>query len=107
MLAYFFTHWPLESISPDEYEAALRAFQHSLAANPPQGFQQSWVLAVQQLPWANRSRAAYEDWYLVDDFTALGIINEAAVNTPHMDTHNVAARMAANGKGGDIVRVHV
>lgn len=100
MLAYFFTHWPLESVAPADYEAALQAFQQSLAMNPPQGFQQSWVLAVQGLSWANRGQAAYEDWYLVDDFAALGIINEAAVNAPHAETHNVAAHMASNGKGG-------
>jgi hypothetical protein len=100
MLAYFFTHWPLESIPPAEYEQALQAFHHSLATHAPQGFQQSWSLAVQGLPWANRGQPAYEDWYLVDDFTALGVINEAAVKPPHQETHHAAARWADGGKGG-------
>jgi hypothetical protein len=100
MLAYFFTHWPLESISAEDYEAALRSFHQSLAAHPPQGFHQSWVIAVQGLPWANRGQAAYEDWYLVDDFAALGVLNEAAVSPPHQETHMAVARMTANGKGG-------
>jgi hypothetical protein len=100
MLAYFFTHWPLESSDSDEYEDALRAFMRSLAAHPPQGFQQCWALAVQQLPWANRGQMAYEDWYLVGDFAALGVLNEAAVNPPHGETHLAVARMAGGGKGG-------
>jgi len=100
MLAYFFTHWPLASISPGHYEDALQSLQRSLAKHAPQGFHQSWVLAVQGLPWANHGQAAYEDWYLVDDFTALGVLNEAAVNPPHQDTHVVVARMANGGKGG-------
>ncbi len=100
MLAYFFTHWPQESIAPADYERALQAFHQSLAAHAPQGFHQSWSLAVQGLSWVNRGQAAYEDWYLVDDFTALGVINEAAVQPPHLETHNTAARWAAGGKGG-------
>ncbi len=100
MLAYFFTHWPLESISPEDYETALRALHRSLAAHPPQGFQRSWALAVHQVPWANRGQRAYEDWYLVEDFAALGVLNEAAVNPPHGKTHQVVAHMAGGGKGG-------
>ncbi|HEY7347191.1 MAG TPA: hypothetical protein VH599_02645 [Ktedonobacterales bacterium] len=100
MLAYFFTHWPLESIPSEHYEAALRSFHQSLAAHPPQGFHQSWVIAVQGLPWANRGLAAYEDWYLVDDFAALGVVNEAAVSAPHQETHTAVARMTGAGKGG-------
>jgi hypothetical protein len=100
MLAYFFTHWPLESIAPEDYENALRSFHHSLAAEPPHGFQQSWALALQGLPWANRSQSSYEDWYLVDDFAALGVLNEAAVSPPHLETHTAVARMTGNGKGG-------
>ncbi|HLV99271.1 MAG TPA: hypothetical protein VKT82_11415 [Ktedonobacterales bacterium] len=100
MLAYFFTHWPLESIPSAEYEDALRAFMRSLAAHPPQGFQRSWALAVQQLPWANRGQAAYEDWYLVEDFAALGVLNGAAISPPHGETHLAVARMAGGGKGG-------
>lgn len=100
MLAYFFTHWPLESIASADYEDALRAFQRSLAAQPPPGFRQCWALATQHLPWVNRGQAAYEDWYLVEDFAALGVLNEAAVSPPHGETHQVVARMAGGGKGG-------
>jgi hypothetical protein len=67
MLAYFFTHWPLETVAPADYEHALQAFHRSLVAHPPQGFQRSWSLAVQGLPWVNRGQSAYEDWYLVDE----------------------------------------
>ncbi len=100
MLAYFFTHWPLESIAPANYEHALRAFHRSLAAQPPRGFQHSWSIAVQKLPWVNRGQAAYEDWYLVEDFAALGALNEAAVSPPHGETHLEVARMAGGGNGG-------
>ncbi len=100
MLAYFFTHWPLDPTTSEDYERALQAFHRSLAAHSPQGFQQSWSLAVQELPWANRGQSAYEDWYLVDDFAALGILNEAAVSPPHGEAHQVVAHMAGDGKGG-------
>jgi hypothetical protein len=100
MLAYFFTHWPLEPIPSADYEQALCALQRSLAANPPPGFQQCWALATQYLPWVNRGQAAYEDWYLVEDFAALGVLNEAAVSPPHREAHHAVARMAGGGKGG-------
>lgn len=106
MLAYLFTHWSLGSIAPQEYEAAMRSFRQSLAASAPNGFQQSWSLAVQGLPWANRGQAVYEDWYLVDDFAALGILNEAAINAPHGEPHMAVARMASDGKGGVYALAH-
>jgi len=93
-------------MSPQAYEAAMRSFHQSLAASAPRGFHQSWSLAVQGLPWANRGEAVYEDWYLVDDFAALGMLNEAAVNAPHGEPHMAVARMASGGKGGVYALAH-
>jgi hypothetical protein len=100
MLAYFFTHWPLEAIPAQRYEEALLALHRTLANSAPKGFRQSWSLAVQGLRWANRGQSAYEDWYLVEDFAALGILNEAAVSAPHLEAHAAVARLADGGKGG-------
>jgi hypothetical protein len=42
----------------------------------------------------------YEDWYLVEDFTALGILNEAAVGHGHRTVHDDVARRFGSGAGG-------
>ena len=43
---------------------------------------------------------AYEDWYLVQDFGALGLLNEAAVSASRAAPHDTAAAVAAGGAGG-------
>src|SRR5207253_6612299 len=42
----------------------------------------------------------YEDWYFVDDFTALGALNEAAVTVARKDPHDTVAKLAGGGAGG-------
>jgi hypothetical protein len=44
--------------------------------------------------------AAYEDWYLVEDYAALGVLNEAAVGRGHRTTHDAVARRLGCGSGG-------
>lgn len=99
MLAYVFWHWPLPTVDPATYAEALVAFHRSLAAAPPPGMRRSRVFEVDAAPWVPVARA-YEDWYLVDDFTALGALNEAAVSGARRDPHDAAARRAAGGQGG-------
>ena len=90
MLAYVFWHRP--AADANAYEAVLRAFHHSLRAAPPPGFHGSVTYARAKLPWFD----GYEDWYLVDDWTALGVLNDAA---PHVPGHDVAARRSTDGAG--------
>src|SRR5262249_31107707 len=42
----------------------------------------------------------YLDWYLVDDFTALGALNEAAVSGTRQPSHDAVAALARAGTGG-------
>ena len=111
MLAYVFWHRPLEGSAVDSYEQALAHFHRSLAHARPAGFQSSAVFRVSELPWLESSGATqtqrapgggcgYEDWYFVDDYTALGVLNEAAVGHGHRSVHDDLARHFGAGAGG-------
>ncbi len=99
MLAYVFWHWPTPAADPERYAEAVVAFHESLAASPPAGFRGSRVHEVAAAPWVPVARA-WEDWYLVDDFAALGALNEAAVSGARRGPHDAAAVLAAGGQGG-------
>ena len=95
MLAYLFWHSPAGAASAAEYEALLAAFHARLRADPPRGFRGSVAFAV-----SNGYSYSYEDWYLVDDWAALGVLNAAAVDAAHRGDHDPVARQAGNGAGG-------
>ena len=97
MLAYVFWHRPGESAGP--YEQRLAAFHAALAAHPPEGFRGSAALRVQDAPWLPGDGPAYEDWYGVEDWTALGRLNEAAVSGARSEPHDDVAARAAAGAG--------
>jgi|ERR1700722_3412515 len=107
MLAYVFWHRPDGQADVGEYEDALNAFHRSLAHSRPAGLQDSASFRVAELPWvpiqgAEGSAAAggYEDWYLLDGFGSLGVLNEAAVGRGHRTAHDHAARHTAAGTAG-------
>lgn len=108
MLGYVFWHRPLHTDAVAEYEQAHVAFHRSLADAPPAGFRGSSVFRLAELPWlappsATQPSSAgpgYEDWYLVDDYTALGVLNEAAVGHSHRGAHDEVARRFGAGAGG-------
>ena len=97
MLAYVFWHRPGGNAGP--YEERLAAFHAALAAHPPEGFRGSAALRVQEAPWLPGDGPAYEDWYGVEDWTALGRLNEAAVSGPRGVPHDAIAARAAAGAG--------
>lgn len=99
MLAYVFWHRPLEDSTVDAYERAQIAFHRSLAHAPPVGFAGSACYRAVELPWLGGT-AGYEDWYFVEDYTALGVLNEAAVGRGHRTTHDDIARRFGAGAGG-------
>jgi hypothetical protein len=105
LLAYLFWHRPRPGVEPEEYEEAQRGFHARIEVD-------SACFRVEALPWqagapsdtrADRGEEGgsfYEDWYLVDDWRALGELNAAAVDARHRDAHDRAAAMAADGWGG-------
>jgi hypothetical protein len=99
MLAYVFWHWPVPGLDLDRYVEQLLAFHRALRAAPPAGFRGSRVLAIEGAPWT-RSAPAYEDWHLVDDFAALGALNDAAITAARQAPHDAVARLAGGGAGG-------
>jgi hypothetical protein len=114
MLAYLLWHRPREGVEREAYERAAEHFHRSLAHAPPAGFRGSALYRVGQIPSlagpGEPSAAgavsgavhgtAYEDWYLVEDFTALGVLNEAAVAHGHRGAHDEIARRFGAGAGG-------
>ncbi|MHB8532328.1 MAG: hypothetical protein ACYDC2_06380 [Solirubrobacteraceae bacterium] len=118
MLAYVFWHRPAPEASQLRYEQALGAFHRSLARRRPAGMLGSAAYRVAGLPWPERREpagggmrvapafpllprlhapAGYEDWYFVEDFAAIGVLNEAAVGRGHKTSHDESARLMGAG----------
>jgi hypothetical protein len=110
VLGYVFWHRPHDPDGIAAYERALLAFHRSLARVPPVGFLGSVAVRVEQLPWraaastepseAQGDGGGYEDWYFVEDYAALGVLNEAAVGRGHRTTHDDVAQRSGLGVGG-------
>jgi hypothetical protein len=98
MLAYVFWHWPGDS-DRIIYESGLGRFHTALSADAPDGFVSSAAFGISGAPWLGRE-SAYEDWYLVTDFDALGELNEGAVSGSRAAPHDGVAALAAGGTGG-------
>ncbi len=99
MLAYVFWHWPAPDVDRVRYAGSLAAFHRALRAAPPEGFVGSRVREVRGAPWVP-APLAFEDWYLVEDFAALGALERAAVSGPRRAPHDGAARLARGGTAG-------
>lgn len=111
MLAYVFWHWKKRVSSAAEYEARQRAFHAALADDPADGFIESLSVGLSGASWAAGGSEAYEDWYLVRDFAALGHLNAAAVSAGRSAPHDAAAALAENGtaalydlRAGEVIR---
>jgi hypothetical protein len=100
LLAYLFWHWPRPGAPIATYEADLLNFHASLAARPPRGFVRSATFAADAASWFPGPRDSYEDWYLVQDWAALGGLNRAAVGPVHAGRHDQVAHQAAGGTAG-------
>jgi hypothetical protein len=109
VLAYLFWHRPGDVTATAAYERAHIAFHRSLAHVPPVGFLGSVALRIAQPPWrgsiesslpADTGGDGYEDWYFLEDYAALGVLNEAAVGRGHRTAHDDVARRSGAGAGG-------
>lgn len=98
MLAYVFWHWRSPEVDAASYEDDLRAFHQALAKAAPAGFRSSAVLRLDGAePWVEGD--AFADWYLVEDWAALGALNEAAVARATKGVHDRVAHASAGGAG--------
>ncbi len=100
LLGYVFWHWPLPSASTTSYEVKLRSFQRALTSDRPAGLVETLSFRIDCSPWEKKRRVGYEDWYLVEDFSSLGVINQAAVTNSAAAPHDSVAKRAAGGAGG-------
>ncbi|MCW3032320.1 MAG: hypothetical protein QOK19_326 [Solirubrobacteraceae bacterium] len=103
MLAYVFWHRAAGGVDVEDYEQALSRFHRSLAHRPPCGLLGSVTLRAEQLPWLPAAGAGdsggYEDWYLVENWSAVGVLELAAVSRGHQTAHGEAARRMGQGAG--------
>jgi len=126
VLAYISWHLPAATVEAAAFEQALERFHRSLAHRPPSGFRGSAAFRARGLPWLAQDEAGagavsggvgavsggagavsggagpvagYEDWYLVDGWSALGVLEEAAVARGHHSSHAAVAAMAGVSKG--------
>jgi hypothetical protein len=95
VLAYVFWHRPREAADGAGYEHAQVVFHASLSGSPPAGFAGSRSFRVPELPWL--AGGGYEDWYLVEDFTALGALAAGVTAPEHRSAHDSAARAFERG----------
>src|SRR4051812_33734126 len=99
MLAYVFWHVAAPGLAADEYEARLAGFHAALRADAPPGMGLTATVGLDAIPWLGGA-AGYEDWYLVEDFAALGALNAAAVSGSRKAPHDAAAAVAHTGVAG-------
>jgi len=91
VLAYVFWHRPRPEVEIDGYEEAQRRFHARLEV-------ESACFRLDRLPFDDAP--GYEDWYLIEDWQAVGKLNETAVDAQHKGDHDRAAAMVDEGWGG-------
>jgi hypothetical protein len=119
VLAYISWHLPAPAVQAAAFEQALERFHRSLAHRPPSGFRGSAAFRAGELPWLGHDDfgdrsvsggagplsggaaplSAYEDWYLVDGWSAVGVLEEAAVARGHQSSHEAVAAITGASKG--------
>lgn len=100
MLAYVFSHWRRLEVPASDYEERQRGFHAALAAAPASGSLRSFSVALSGAPWSAGGADSYEDWYFLEDYAALGVLEHAAVSAARAEPHAAAAALAAGGVAG-------
>jgi hypothetical protein len=110
VLAYLSWHRPAPTVEREPYERALEQFHRSLKHQPPSGFRGSASYRAVTLPWLSGGSASppttgsyaaggYEDWYLLEDWAAVGVLEEAAVAHGHVSAHDRVASLSGVSTG--------
>jgi hypothetical protein len=104
VLAYLSWHRAAAGVEQGTYEQALERFHRSLAHRPPSGYRGSAALRLPELPWlapvvGAEDAPGYEDWYLIDDWSAVGVLEEAAVSRGHLTAHETVASRVGPAAG--------
>jgi hypothetical protein len=105
VLAYITWHRPAREVDVATYERAIAHFHSSLAHSPPSGLAGSVAFRAPELPWlaagegSSRLEGGYEDWYLLDSWSALGVLEEASVSHGHVEAHDAVASRAGVSTG--------
>jgi hypothetical protein len=92
VLAYVFFHRPAPDVGVGVYERGLAAFHRSLGTA-------SASFRLEALPFGDGG-PGYEDWYLVDDWSALGEIGAVALAPQRRREHDAVAARSGEGWGG-------
>jgi hypothetical protein len=71
-----------------------------LISAKPAGLIDALSFRIDKRPWKTKTGNSYEDWYVLEDFSAMGIMNEAAVSSTVFKSHESIARVASGGTGG-------
>src|SRR5947209_20141740 len=58
------------------------------------------AFAVEGVVWLDTGEPSYADWYFVDDFAALGVLNDAAIADRSRAAHDEIAAMTGRGVAG-------
>src|SRR5256885_9658744 len=93
MLAYLFWHRPHLGDPAEHYERRLLEFHQTLRGVVVT----TASFRVRELPFA--SGPGYEDWYLAEDWQALGALNDAAVDRVRGEAHALVAGLSDAGWG--------
>ena len=104
VLAYVFWHVREPDAGSGDYEALLAAFHAGLRDGAPVWLGPTATFGLPAVPWLDGA-AGYEDWYLVEDFAALGALNAAAVSGAAKPPHDAAAAASLKGVAG--VMAHI
>ncbi len=105
MLAYIAWHRPAREADVATYERAIAHFHSSLAHSPPSGFGGSVAFRAAELPWlpigdrTSQLEGGYEDWYLLDSWSAIGVLEEASVSHGHVQAHDAVASLTGVSTG--------
>ncbi len=99
MLAYVFWHVPRPGAVAGEYESAHGEFHGVLQAAGVRGLRGVRIFRLDEIPWLG-GQSGYEDWHLLDNSSALDVLNAAAVSEARQRPHDRIAAMAGSGTAG-------